>query len=117
MDANNVLIAAVVGGFLYIGGYLVIAKLAIGIAFLMGVASLAKKAKKSKETNEETDNDNVMDPIEIETKWKPEYTIPSDITMDLSTDKSPRGAQYYKGIKGTFGAGAKFLGKKLKEDD
>ncbi len=116
MNANNALMAAVVGGFLYLGGYLLIAKLAIGAAFLMGVASLAKRAMKTKKTKD-TANDNVMDPIEIETKWKPEYKIPGEIDMDTDTKDPIEGTRAYDAAKGTLGAWGKLLGEKFKEDD
>lgn len=115
MNANNVLIATVIAGFLYIGGYIVIAKLAIGVSFLMGIGSLAKKARTGKKTKETTD-DNVMDPIEIETKWKPEYKIPGEIDMDLDTKPPIEGTRAHDAAKGTLGAWGKLLGEKFKED-
>lgn len=115
MNKGNFLIAAAVAGFLYLGGYILLSKVILGIAALTGLASLTRSLTSKKKEKSKPKNPNLMDPIEIETTRKPDYKIPSDITMKVSPDKSPSKTKYQKGIEGTFGSMAKLIGKKLKK--
>lgn len=114
METSNVLIAAGIAGFLYLGGYVFIAKLVIGLVALIAIFSAAASSlKKSK--SKSSSQDNVMDPIEIETVKKPDYKIPEKTSLLLKPDKDPKNTRTGEALKGTFGVGAKWLGKKLKD--
>lgn len=113
MDTSNVLIAAGIAGFLYLGGYTFIAKLVIGAAIVIGLSKAAAHSVKS--TSKSSSQENVLEPIEIETTKKPDYKIPEETSLLLKDDKDPKHTRGGKALRGTFGVGAKWLGKKLKD--
>ncbi len=117
MDTGNVLTMIAVAGFLYIGGYIFLAKAIGGIALIAGIGTgISKTFNSSKEPSKSSSQAQVMDPIEIESKRKPDYTIPDDITMKVSPDKDAKESHTAKALKGTLGPTAKWLGKKIKGD-
>ncbi len=115
MKKENILVIIAIGGFLYLGGYLFLAKAITGIAVLTALMTGIKKSIKSSKSSEKEPSPNTMDPIEIETTRKPDYQIPSDIIMTVSPDKSPSKPGYMKAVKGASEPVTKYIGKKLKD--
>lgn len=113
---KNILIMVAIGGFLHLGGYPSIARIAIGIAILGGLISLFKgKKSKSKDKESDSKKDYLMDPIEIETTRKPDYQIPSNMVMKVSPNKKPSQPKYVTAVGKISSPLTKYIGKKLKD--
>lgn len=120
MESGNILGMILIAALLFVMGYGFLAKVIGAIAVLAGLISMgsggsSSSSSKSSSKSNSKPGKNIMKPIEVESKWKPQYRIPKDMVMKVGS-KSPKESSVSRAMKASpLGWGAYLLGKKLSD--